>query len=139
MTFLNPPHLLVIDDEQDIRTLVREWLITEGFWVNEAADGQSALGLIATGKYDLLITDLRLRGGMDGVETVKRARQHDPELRSLYVSGVREPRSENPDYDDFMTKPFNRGQLIGCVWELLYRRRGARLAPLRPNHPCAAV
>jgi DNA-binding NtrC family response regulator len=130
MVCLRHPHLLVIDDDQDIRTLLREWLVRENFWVNDAADGQSALTLIAAGKYDLLITDLRLQGAMDGVETVKRARQHDPELRSLFISGVAAPRSENPDYDDFVTKLFNRGQFIGCVWELLYRRRGARLAPL---------
>jgi len=123
------PHLLVIDDEQEIRILLREWL-SRDFRVDEAPDGQSALALIDGNRYDLLITDLRLRGGMDGVETVRRARQYDPELRSLFISGVMEPRSENPDYDDFVTKPFNRGQFIGCVWELLYRRRGARLASL---------
>jgi DNA-binding response OmpR family regulator len=134
MTCLQHPRLLVIDDEQQIRALLREWLSREDFRVDEAADGQSALALVAANKYDLLITDLRLRGGMDGVELVKRARQHDRELRSLFISGVEEPRSENPDYDDFVTKPFNRGELIGCVWELLYRHRGARIAP-RPLQP----
>jgi DNA-binding NtrC family response regulator len=126
-----PPHLLIIDDEEEIRTLLREWLTKDGFRVTEAADAHSALALLASNKYDLLITDLRLRGDMDGAELVNRAREREPELRSLFISGRGHPQSENPDYDDFMAKPFDRVQVIGCVWELLYRRRGARLEQQR--------
>jgi DNA-binding response OmpR family regulator len=116
------PHLLIIDDDVEIRSMLRDWLSKEGFWIYEAGDGPSALKLIDSFKFDLLITDLCLPPPLNGIEIVKRAREYCPQLRSLFISGHEGPKSDNPRYDDFISKPFNARQFVGCVWELLRRR-----------------
>jgi CheY-like chemotaxis protein len=115
------PLVLVIDDDPDTRILLDTWLSSEGFQVTQAADGAAALKLMETRHFDLLLTDLRLPPPMGGAELVKRAREVHPELRSLFMSGTQPPTWGNPDVDDFISKPFKRGQLIGCVWEVLCR------------------
>jgi CheY-like chemotaxis protein len=94
----------------------------EGFSVSTATDGPSALELIKTEDFDLLITDIGLPPPMDGVEIVKRARVCLPGLRSLFISGGGQCRWDDPDRDNFVSKPFYDREVLGCVWELLSRR-----------------
>jgi CheY-like chemotaxis protein len=118
----SPLRILVIDDDPEICLLLRSMLRREGFQVCAAEDGPSALELIGKRGFDLLITDIRLPPPMDGVETVKRARKVNPDLRSLFISGGNEARCADPDCDDFVRKPFNQREIVGCIWELVMRR-----------------
>jgi DNA-binding response OmpR family regulator len=97
-------------------------LCREGFPVRTAEDGPSALKLIEEDDFDLLITDVRLPPPMDGFETVRRARVAAPNLRSLFISGSEGPRWDDPNRDDFVHKPFNTRELVGCIWELYWRQ-----------------
>jgi CheY-like chemotaxis protein len=118
----SPLRILVIDDDPEICLLLRSMLRREGFQVCAAEDGPSALELIGRRGFDLLITDIRLPPPMDGVETVRRARTLNPDLRSLFISGGSEAQGADPDCDDFVRKPFNQREIIGCIWELVTRR-----------------
>ncbi len=118
---LQPLRILIIDDDADIRATLRVLLRPEGFLIFEAEDGPSALNLIESDSFDLLITDIRLPPPMDGIETVRRARASLPHLRSLFISGRDNARWDDPDRDDFISKPFNGRELIGCIWELYSR------------------
>jgi CheY-like chemotaxis protein len=71
--------------------------------------------------------------GLDGVELVIYARARSPELKSLFISGYSDPVMDDPDRDDFVTKPFRPRELLGCVYELLSRQRSKKrvLAPQR--------
>jgi two-component system OmpR family response regulator len=113
--------VLVIDDDPDVRALLSSMLRREGFLVSTAADGPSALQLIEENDFHVLITDIRLPPPMDGIETVRRARECVPGLRSLFISGDGECRWADPDKDEFVSKPFCDRELLGCVWELLWR------------------
>lgn len=115
------PRILVVEDESEIRDLLRWVLSREGFSVTEAADGQAALQLIENDSFDLLITDIHLPPPFDGLETVRRARALSGELKSLFISGKSEPTWDNAERDDFVAKPFKNSDLVGCVWELLTR------------------
>jgi DNA-binding response OmpR family regulator len=115
------PRILIIEDDPDIAALLCSMLTREGFPVSTAEDGPTALELIEKGGIDLLITDIGLPPPLDGIETVRRARQCNPALRSLFISGSGAARYD-PARDDFVSKPFNERELLGCVWELFSRR-----------------
>jgi DNA-binding response OmpR family regulator len=117
--------ILVVDDEIEVRDLVRSVLSREGFAVSEAADGSTALKLIESGSFDLLITDIGLPPPLDGLEMVRRARAHSRELKSLFISGKCQPAWDDAERDDFVSKPFKSRDLVGCVWELLTRESSA--------------
>lgn len=118
---LRLPRVLIIEDDADLRGMLQSMLSHEGFSVETAEDGPSALVHIERGGIDLLIADINLPPPMDGVETVRRARAKFPGLRSLYVSGREKAPWHNPALDDFVSKPFNARELIGCVCELWWR------------------
>ena len=69
-----------------------------------------------------MITDIGLPPPLDGIETVRHARECNPALRSLFISGSGAARWHDPARDDFVSKPFNESELLGCVWELFLRR-----------------
>jgi DNA-binding response OmpR family regulator len=115
------PRVLIIDDDDDVRSLIEATLSKAGIDVASAADGAVAIDMLECEGFDLMITDLWLRSEIDGIETVRRARARHPELRSLFISGCADPAVDDPELDDFVSKPFNLVELLGCVWELLTR------------------
>ncbi len=78
--------ILVVDDERSIRRTLREILEYEGYEVEEAEDGESALARLRDNRYDLVLLDIKMpkRDGMDVLATV---RQEIPELPVLMISG----------------------------------------------------
>ena len=119
------PRILVIDDDPEIQSMLSTMLSTNGFAVCTAEDGPSALKLVESDHFDLLITDLRLPPPLDGIETVKLARKIAPHLRSLFISGSAGPQCDNPNCDDFVSKPFTGRELVGCILELFLRETPA--------------
>ncbi len=114
--------VLVVDDEPDVREYVLEVLQAAGFATSEAANGVAALEAIASAaKFDLLLTDVKMPG-FDGFELSKRAKERDPDLRVLYMSGYINRRNINRDREDFLPKPFQSRELLGCVFEILNRK-----------------
>jgi CheY-like chemotaxis protein len=85
----NPPKaILVAEDEEDVRLVVSEALAAAGFMVLNAESGPEALRMLeANPGIDLLFTDIRMPGGMDGFELAHRAKQMRPDLRVVYTSG----------------------------------------------------
>jgi CheY-like chemotaxis protein len=82
--------ILVVDDNRDGRELVAELLAEEGYVVEAASDGPSALSKLKTFPADLLLTDLQMPG-MDGVELIQRFRASDPSRRAILFTGARSP------------------------------------------------
>jgi signal transduction histidine kinase/ActR/RegA family two-component response regulator len=82
--------ILVVEDDADVRDLVAVQLAVLGYAPLVAASGPEALEMLAapqTGKVDLLLTDVVMPGGMNGVTLVREARRHRPELKALLTSG----------------------------------------------------
>ncbi len=113
------PAILVVDDDDDIRDTIREVLFGGGFQVWTAATGSEALVLIDQHRLDMLIADIQLPGGINGLELTQCARVRHPMLKCLFISGGRAPVVCDPKLDDFMAKPFQPYELIGCVWKVL--------------------
>ena len=80
--------VLVVDDEVDLLEVALAYLAEMGFTGFEAKDGASALEMIAQhGEIDLMVTDIVMPGGMNGVELGTKARVLRPDLKIIYSSG----------------------------------------------------
>jgi CheY-like chemotaxis protein len=83
--------VLVVDDEELIRMLVTEVLEDQGHIAIEAGDAATGLGLLRRSRrVDLLITDVGMPGGMNGRQLAKAARELQPDLKVLFISGYAE-------------------------------------------------
>jgi DNA-binding response OmpR family regulator len=114
--------ILIVDDDAERRGRIERILTAEGFAVTVVAEGLAALRALGDRHFALIIAGLRLPGSLDGVTTVRQARARQPWLKALFTDhyGSR-PSWDNRDTDDFIAAPFERRELIGCVFELLQR------------------
>lgn len=123
--------VLVIDDEDDIRALIRELLERAGHEVADAADGRAGLRVFHAFRPDLVVLDVTMPD-LDGWYTLERIRDMSdaPVLMLTALSGELEKvRGLRGGADDFVTKPFGRQELLARVEVLLRRRRDDADAP----------
>jgi CheY-like chemotaxis protein len=107
------PRLLVVDDEADIRTLVKRALPL--YEVLEAENGEQALEVIQEEKLDLVITDINMPV-MDGRELLGRMRSQFPSLPILAISGYADTDEITQlGFDGFLEKPLSLQDLQGTV------------------------
>jgi two-component system, cell cycle sensor histidine kinase and response regulator CckA len=104
--------VLVIEDEDGVRNLLRTLLRLSGYEVLACQDGPEAVDLMEArgGTLHLVITDVNLGAGMDGFEAAACLRARQPDLKVLYISGrVEADAGERPGIgpaDRFLPKPF---------------------------------
>ncbi len=118
-----PAKILVVDDEQSILNLVTAYLRPEGYAVETAVNGRSALDLIRTFQPDLIVLDIMLPG-MDGLELLAQLRRESDVYVILLTA-----RSEETDKlvglavgaDDYLTKPFSPRELVARIKAALRR------------------
>jgi DNA-binding response OmpR family regulator len=119
--------VLVVDDEPQIRRVLRGYLEADGFRVSEAATGAAALGRLRERLPDLVLLDVMLPD-IDGVEVLRRLRT----FSDVYVVLVT-ARTEETDKliglavgaDDYITKPFSPREVTARVKAVLRRTRGS--------------
>lgn len=103
-------HILVVDDNSDIRSMLQSFLSHENYRVEVAADAEQALKLYAENKFDIILCDV-IMPGMNGIDLLKHIRSRDQETAFVMLSGY-------PDINkaveamregayDYVTKPFN--------------------------------
>jgi DNA-binding response OmpR family regulator len=117
------PVILVIEDEEAIQSLVEDALTEGGFEPAIAASGEEAVTLLKgrTANYRALVTDISLRGRIDGWEVAQQAREIDPQFPIVYMSGasaVDWPSKGVPN-SIMLAKPFAPAQLVTAVSNLL--------------------
>ncbi len=118
--------LLIVDDEQKIREVIREYAEFNGFEVSEAADGMSAIGLCKLNDYDLIIMDIMMPR-LDGFSACKEIKK----IKDIPVIML-SARSEEYDklfgfelgIDDYVVKPFSPKELMARVNAVLARHAG---------------
>jgi len=121
-----PKHILVVDDETDLVELISYNLKKEGFSVDSAFDGETALARIRKDKYDLVVLDLMLPG-IQGMELCRMLR-NDPKTEALPIVMLT-AKGEEVDKilglemgaDDYITKPFSPRELVARVKAVLRR------------------
>jgi two-component system, OmpR family, response regulator MprA len=118
------PKILIVEDEEQIASFLRRGLSYEGYEVETAADGTTALGKARDARPDLVVLDLMLPG-MDGLEVCRRLRTAHSSLPILILT-ARDSVSDrvqglDAGSDDYMVKPFALAELLARVRALLRR------------------
>ena len=118
------PHILLIEDDEFFRGMVRSVLKESGYEVAEASDGREGLIAYACGNFDLVITDL-IMPGKEGIETIITLRKINPALKIIAMSGGGRMSPEGYLHiakqvgaDRVLTKPFGTADLLATVVEL---------------------
>ena len=119
-------HLLYVDDEAPLRSVVGERLREQGFEVTEADSGERALELLNEFAFDVLISDLRLPG-VDGQRVIETARERYPGIIAIVVTGYGTVKDAveaiKRGASDFVTKPFQFDHLLHVLHTALEQRR----------------
>ncbi len=124
-----PIRVLVIDDEPQIRRFLRTSLSAHGYHVIEAACGKEAIVKMTTERPDIVILDLGLPD-MDGLDIIRRVREWSTiPVIVLSVRGREDEKIAVLDggADDYVTKPFNMGELLARIRAALRRRLQAEV------------
>jgi len=117
--------ILIVEDQADIRQLIRMTLEFEDYEIHESRDGAHGLRLAATLGPDLILLDVMMPGDLDGLQVCQRIKS-DPKTRHLKVV-LLTARSQAPDgdvggqaaADACLVKPFSPLQLIDTIEKLL--------------------
>jgi CheY-like chemotaxis protein len=101
--------ILIVDDNPNMSSLLSEMLEVFDFESVRAADGTEALDKLESGKFSMVITDMRMPN-MTGLELLARAKEKFPKMPVVLISGYAvgdvESESESPKPDGFLAKPF---------------------------------
>jgi DNA-binding response OmpR family regulator len=120
--------ILVVDDDKNVRYVMRELLELENYTVFTAENGERALELMLDTHVDLVIVDIMMPK-MDGYEFTKELRSFNPELPVLMVSAKQLPEDRKRGFlsgiDDYMSKPLDNEELLLHIKALLRRASAA--------------
>lgn len=124
--------ILVVEDETNIREVVRRYLEREGFDVREAADGYEAVDAVERQTPDLIVMDLMLPG-IDGLTLTRQFQQRSKiPIIILTAKGETSDRIRGLDWgaDDYLPKPFSPRELVSRIQAVLRRASGHEASQL---------
>jgi DNA-binding response OmpR family regulator len=120
-------HILVIDDDPQIRALLAEYLAENGLRVSAASSGEEMSKILAEEAIDLVVLDLRL-AGEDGMALVRSLRDQSA-IPIVMLTGVRDEADRvmglELGADDYLTKPFSPRELLARIRTVLRRAKSA--------------
>ncbi|MGZ5918307.1 MAG: response regulator [Hyphomicrobium sp.] len=118
-----PAHILIVDDEAEVRRLLEAGLTAEGYAVSEAADGAGLLAVLDKKRVDLITLDVRL-GGEDGFNLAREVRAKN-NVPNIMISGKGDMIDRvvglELGADDYIAKPFHMREVLARVRAVLRR------------------
>lgn len=116
--------ILVVDDEEKIRELIRKYAVHEGFEVDEASDGLQAVDACKKQQYDLVIMDIMMPN-LDGFSAVEKIKSFDANVPFIMLSALNEEYDRVHGFslgiDDYVVKPFSAKELMMRIKAILKR------------------
>ena len=107
--------VLVVEDDPLIRELVVEALREEGHHVIHAGNGEEALAWCRRRVTDVLVTDIKLPGPVDGWTIAERCREHDPRLPVIYATGFSPVAARPVPGSLSLQKPYHPEEIVQAV------------------------
>jgi two-component system OmpR family response regulator len=127
------PHILVVDDDPQIRALLEDYLTNNELRVTAAANSQQMSSTLASEAIDLVVLDLRL-AGEDGMAIARSLREQSA-IPIVMLTGVKDEADRVMGLelaaDDYLTKPFSPRELLARIRTVLRRTRVTALAQAR--------
>src|SRR5262245_59190547 len=127
--------ILVVEDQEDLRGVLRDLLTASGYVVAEAEDGQAGVGTARSERPDLVLMDIQLPV-MDGYEATRQIKA-DPNLKATPVIAVSsfamkgdEEKARAAGCDHYVTKPYSPVQLLRIIRGFLGDQRCGVLGPV---------
>jgi NADH-quinone oxidoreductase subunit E/NADP-reducing hydrogenase subunit HndA len=125
--------VLVVDDEQIVLKSCERILVPEGYAVNTAASAKTALEMLDTSQYDLIITDLKMPE-MDGLEFMRLVRRKNPDINIVVITGYPSQESIKEALSlriiDYLPKPFSPSHLLEVTNNaILLKKKGVAPEP----------
>lgn len=122
--------ILVVDDEANIRRVVREYAEFEGFTVDEAEDGMDAVAKARENDYDIIVMDIMMPR-LDGFSAYRDIRK-EKDIPAIFLSARGEEYDKLHAFglgsDDYMVKPFSPKELMARINAILNRTRAVKAA-----------
>lgn len=113
------PRVLIVEDEELVRAIAQEEFADAGFDVVTAASGEQALEQLQVDPgFDLLFTDIRMPGGIDGWSVAERARRLKPDIAVIYATGYSENQASMVAASIFLKKPYRMPAVIAAAQSL---------------------
>ena len=116
--------ILIVDDEEKIREMIRKYAAYEGFETDEAADGLQAVEKCTDRYYDLVVMDIMMPN-LDGFSAVKEIKKIHPDLPFIMLSALGEEYDRIHGFDlgvdDYVVKPFSSKELMMRIHAILKR------------------
>ena len=129
-----PPHILIVEDESDVRALLHEVLLEDGYEVSTARDGAEAIAVLRRHRPDAILLDLMM-SGIDGWDFLSLYRQlpgpHAPVIVVTAAARGGVERAQDSGADAVVTKPFSIDRLLDLVAMQVRRREDRRRDPER--------
>ena len=114
--------ILVVDDEEALRTVLRSELISAGYEVSTASDGDEAISTIQNKKFDLVLLDIKMPK-VDGFEVLKFIKKSFPSIRVIMLTGFADLKnaieSKKHGAEDFVSKPYDLVDLLTTIERVL--------------------
>ena len=117
--------VLIIDDEPDVRTMIRNVLEEKGHEVDEAGDGQEGLTKCWTKAFDVVITDIKMPNG-SGLSFVYKLKETAPNTRIITITGYHPSllfQAQEIGADIAFTKPFSMTDIVDAIGVLSQARQ----------------
>jgi len=114
--------ILVVDDEEALRTVLSSELVSEGYSVQDAGDGDEAIASLEKEKFDLILLDIKMPR-VTGFEVLKHVKERYPQTKVVMLTGFADLKnaieSKKLGAEDFVSKPYDLVDLLTTIERVL--------------------
>jgi len=115
-------HILIADDEDDLRTLLRHILTAQGYQITTAEDGEEAIDLLKRNKFDIALLDIQMPN-INGLQVLKYIKEHSLHTKSIMLTGYADLKHamEAKEFGarDFIGKPYRPEDVLSTIEHIL--------------------